>query len=136
MNLQGQVISVSDDTALVATNRETGCDACVTDDGCGCDDLFCVTAANPIGAARGERVELRLGTGHMWGTVLVVFWLPLIFGVSGYYALFLWLDAVWAGVLGAFSGLALSVFLIRRLERRSAAGKNRSYTIIRRLGQP
>lgn len=136
MKLQGQVISVSDDTALVATNRETGCEACPTDDGCACDDLFCVTAANPIGAARGERVELSLGAGHMWATVLIVFWLPLVFGGLGYYALFACLESAWAGAFGALSGLALSIFLIRRLERRSAQGNTRSYVITRRLDHP
>lgn len=135
MKLQGQVIAENGEgTALVATSRETNCEACPTDDGCACDDLFCVSAANPIGAQKGERVELTLGAGSMWLTVLLVFWLPLILGIGGYYGALAWLESTWAGVVGALLGLALALLAIVAQERRSAKGRGRNYVITRRLG--
>lgn len=130
MRIEGNVVNVDGETALVATNRESGCEACSADDGCACDDVFFVTARNPIGAAKGERVELRIGTGRMWLTVFSVFCLPLLLGGGGY-AAGAALAEVAGGVLGALAGVAVAVGLIVWLERRAA--RSGQYVIARRL---
>ena len=131
MKVIGHVISVQNRQALVQVPREAHCDSCGCEEGersaCAADEALFITASDPIGVERGDKVEVQFGSTRMLGTILLVFWLPLLMGGVGYALGSLLGEALWGqpseglGALLAVTTLVPSVFLIVRVERKSRA---------------
>ena len=132
----GTVISSSNGTAMVQVPRTSSCEGCYGKE-CDCDEAIFVTATDPLNAPRGAKVEVNIQSGKMFSTVLVVFWLPLLFGLAGFFAVYfasLKLSgepSEGLGILGAVIGAALSIPLILWTEKRTK--KNRGFVITKIL---
>ena len=118
----------SDGTALVVHIRESACSGdCHKCSGCGAaKEAILFNADNPIGAKRGDLVNVRSESGPVLKAAAVLYMLPLVLFFAGY--------AVGAalnlsgGLCGCLA-FALSIALIVAYDRRMAKKDNTIYTI-------
>ena len=125
----------SDGTAQVVCVRESACSGdCHKCSGCGAaKEVILLTADNPIGAGRGDLVNLRSETAPVLKAAAVLYMLPLVLFFAGY-AL-----ATVLGLSGALAGclaFVLSVVLIIVYDRRMAKKDNTIYTITGFVADP
>ena len=118
----------SDGTALVIHVRESACSGdCHKCSGCGAaKEAILFKADNPIGAGRGDLVNVRSETGPVLKAAVVLYMLPLVLFFVGY--------AIGAalGISGGLCGglaFVLSIVLIVRYDRYLAKQDNTIYTI-------
>ena len=76
-----------DGTAMVIHVRESACSGdCHKCSGCGAaKEAVLFTAANPIGASRGDLVKVESATGPVLKAAVVLYVIPLILFFAGYY---------------------------------------------------
>ena len=76
-----------DGTAMVIHVRESACSGdCHKCSGCGAaKEAVLFTAANPIGASRGDLVKVESATGPVLKAAVVLYVIPLVLFFAGYY---------------------------------------------------
>ncbi len=120
--------SYNDGTALVICIRESACSGdCHKCSGCGAaKEAILFKARNPIGAGRGDLVNVRSESGPVLKAAVVLYMLPLVLFFAGYA-----LGAALGLSGGLFGCLAflLSIVLIVLYDRRMAKQDNTIYTI-------
>ena len=85
MNASGFVIRADKNTAVVEIKRGSMCSSCHKEGGCsGCADVMVITADNPVGAKKGDLVEVSSPTSRTLFYAFLVFMLPLIAAGVGY----------------------------------------------------
>jgi len=131
---RGKVIEAENGVARVRIAQGTCCS-----EGCGechIGDSLYVTARDPIGVKQGQLVEVDFKSGGMVGTVLLVFWMPLILGGLGYWLgnqaglMFLGSISTALSVVLCILFIALAIAIIVIVERRLSR-KNRGVVITR-----
>jgi sigma-E factor negative regulatory protein RseC len=137
----GIVTQTNDLTANVRVNRSDACSSCGT--GCVCAgessaQSVDVVAHNPIGAQKGDRVELSLSTGKLLGLSAVTYILPILFLFIGALtgntlakAIGLNLEADMASALTGFLFLVLSFLAVAIALRKHEPGGKISPIIVR-----
>ena len=117
-----------DGTALVIHVRESACSGdCHKCSGCGAaKEAILFQAQNPIGAGRGDLVNVRSETGPVLKAAAVLYMLPLALFFGGY-ALGAALDL--SGALFGCLAFGLSIGFIVLYDRRLAKQDNTIYTI-------
>lgn len=123
MQQQVRVAKVySDGSADVFVDRESACSGdCHKCSGCGAakQQVF-VRAQNPIGAAPGSLVIVSSDNGQVLSAMLVVYILPLVLLLAGYFAGYALRFLPGIGALAGFClGVALTILYNRRVQRRS-----------------
>ena len=117
-----------DGTAQVIVIRESACSGdCHKCSGCGAaKESILFKAQNPIGAGRGDLVNVRSETGPVLKAAVVLYMLPLVLFFAGYA-----LGAALKLPGALFGGLAfvLSIVLIVMYDRHLAKKDNTIYTI-------
>lgn len=83
---EGTVLRVDGKFVTVGVKRHTACDTCRAQCGGHCDkaDTLETTVENTMGAEVGDRVRLYTKTSTVLGYAMLVFILPLVFGILGY----------------------------------------------------
>lgn len=117
-----------DGTALVIHVRESACSGdCHKCSGCGAaKEAVLFTAANPIGAGRGDLVKVESETGPVLKAAVVLYVIPLVLFFLGYY---LGTLAGSFGTLGGCLGFVLGVALVIFYDRKVVKKSNIGYTI-------
>ena len=88
-------------TAEVAVTRLTACGGnCGSCEGCVYDSQVRAVAENPLGARPGQKVVIESRNAEIYGAVLLVYIVPLLFFLAGYLI---------ALALGASEGLCIAV---------------------------
>lgn len=131
---RGKVMQAENGVARVRIAQGTSCS-----EGCGechIGETLYVTARDPIGVEQGQQVEVDFKSGGMVGTVLLVFWMPLILGGLGYWLgdqaglMFLGSPSTALSVVLCILAIALAIAIIVMVERRLSR-KNRNLVITR-----
>jgi len=90
-----------------------------------------VEALNLVGASVGDKVRLEMNPGASIASALIVFVLPVMGIILGYFAG----DLLWKrGMIGAFLGLFLFLGMVKLLDR-VLSGKNRFQPAVTRIIQ-
>jgi len=115
MNTTAYVKEIKGKYAIVETERRSACDGCHKNEngeGCAMCRIFggntkiSTKAKNSAGAKIGDKVEIASSSGRMLGYALIVFILPIVLAIAGYFI------ANGLGLNEGFSGLiALGAFL-------------------------
>ena len=124
-----RVKEVHDDgTALVVHIRESACSGdCHKCSGCGAaKEAVIFSAANPIGARRGDLVKVESATGPVLKAAVVLYVIPLVLFFLGYY---LGTLPGSFGPLGGCLGFALGVVLVVVYDRKVVKKREMGYTI-------
>lgn len=120
MQETGTIISLNRDKALVLINRRQNCHGCTACQPLG-ENYMQLEALNRLDARVGDTVEVMIEPRQIIKNSLIVFILPLLMMVAGYFAgvhLFSSRNEG-TGILGSLSALVVSFFLIRLIDRRS-----------------
>ncbi len=132
---QGLVIEVNNDVAKIKVGRHSDCKNCGA---CPGSDSIIISANNKIGAKPGQRVSFEVKEANFLGATFIVFILPLI-------ALFIGvmlgevigknmgLSMPMFQVIGGIIALALSIIIIRKVDRNAKLNKKSLPVIIRIL---
>ena len=117
-----------DGTAQVVHIRESACSGdCHKCSGCGAaKEAVIFTAANPIGASRGDLVKVESETGPVLKAAVVLYVIPLVLFFVGYYLGTLPGNF---GTLGGCVGFLLGVVLVIAYDRKVVRKANIGYTI-------
>jgi len=134
MKQSAKVLKNNGDKALVKINRQSACQQCHRE---------CLLAGNehemkeievevdnPARAKAGQTVNLEMGEGHLIIASLIVYILPLIGLITGYFAgswigpYFFSITANISGILGAFVFFFLVFILIRKIDISLETNKN------------
>ena len=117
-----------DGTALVIHVRESACSGdCHKCSGCGAaKEAVLFTAANPIGAGRGDLVKVESATGPVLKAAVVLYVIPLILFFLGYYLGDL---AGQLGTLGGCLGFVLGIGIVVFYDRKVVKKADIGYTI-------
>ena len=79
------VKEVVGDTAILLVKRQTMCDGCHRESGCGgCAQMLEVTVKNRLNAAVGDSVTIETSGATVIGVAALVFLLPLILSFAAY----------------------------------------------------
>ena len=115
-------------TALVIHVRESACSGdCHKCSGCGAaKEAVLFTAANPIGAGRGDLVKVESETGPVLKAAVVLYVIPLVLFFLGYY-----LGSLIGNLGGliACMGFVLGVILVVVYDRKVVKKSDIGYTI-------
>ncbi|MDZ7317322.1 MAG: SoxR reducing system RseC family protein [candidate division KSB1 bacterium] len=118
----GIIVQVDDGRAVVQINRSENCGSCTACQAFG-ENVMRVEAANPIGGRVGDRVQVVIEPRRVVKSAALVFLLPLVFMVGGYFVG----AALWSahrepgGIIGATLGLSMAFSLLRLIDHRYAA---------------
>lgn len=132
MKQKVMVLSASGTTAKVSYRRPTAChgDCSKCAGGCGsmaaAEELI-VSAENLIGAKPGDSVYIEGETKKVAWAILLVYVIPVVLFLAGYFLGQRWGHGNLIGVLGFFLGLALAVLESRRQKKR---GQEIRYQIV------
>ena len=124
-----------DGTAEIAVPRKSACGHdCEECAGCGVTGTAVIArAGNPIGAKAGDKVVVESGSGTVLGIILVVYFIPVVFFLLGYFLTGGVFSAEGTRYLAAglafLLGLIPAVFLDRRMKRNGTM----CYTIVSNL---
>ena len=118
----------ADGTATVLVIRESACSGdCHKCSGCGAaKEAVLFTAANPIGARRGDLVKVESATGPVLKAAVVLYVIPLVLFFLGYYLGTLPGNF---GALGGGLGFMLGVAIIVIYDRKVVKKADLGYTI-------
>ncbi len=88
MRQRGTVETVGDTTAVVSVRRESACSGdCHKCSGCGAvAQTLQISAENPIGARRGDKVYIESSTGVVLWAAVLVYIAPILGFFAGYFA--------------------------------------------------
>lgn len=132
MKQKVMVLSTSGNTAKVSYHRPTAChgDCSKCAGGCGsmaAKEEIIVSAENLIGAKAGDSVYIEGETKKVAWAILLVYVIPVVLFLAGYFLGQQWGHGNLIGVLGFFLGLALAVLESRRQKKR---GQEIRYQIV------
>lgn len=132
MKQKVMVRSVSGETAQVQYHRPTAChgDCSKCAGGCGAmaaQEEIVVTAQNLIGAKVGDTVYIEGETKKVAWAILLVYVMPVVLFLIGYFLGQRWGHGNLIGILGFFLGLVLAVLESRRQRKR---GQEIQYRIV------
>lgn len=132
MKQKVMVRSVSGETAQVQYHRPTAChgDCSKCAGGCGAmaaQEEIVVTAQNLIGAKVGDTVYIEGETKKVAWAILLVYVMPVVLFLIGYFLGQRWGHENLIGILGFFLGLVLAVLESRRQRKR---GQEIQYRIV------
>lgn len=132
MKQKVMVRSVSGETAQVQYHRPTAChgDCSKCAGGCGAmaaQEEIVVTAQNLIGAKVGDTVYIEGETKKVAWAILLVYVMPVVLFLIGYFLGQQWDRGNLIGILGFFLGLVLAVLESRRQRKR---GQEIQYQIV------
>ena len=132
MKQKVMVRSVSGETAQVQYHRPTAChgDCSKCAGGCGAmaaQEEIVVTAQNLIGAKVGDTVYIEGETKKVAWAILLVYVMPVVLFLIGYFLGQQWDRGNLIGILGYFLGLVLAVLESRRQRKR---GQEIQYRIV------
>lgn len=117
---EGIVLDVFDGMAKVKASRHSDCENCGN---CPGSNAIVVDALNPLGAQRGQRVEIEVKQVNMLKAAFIVYMLPLIAavagGVAGTYLANSQMspDPAWYQIGGGIIAFGLSLIYIRYFDR-------------------
>ena len=130
MKEQARVIKKEDGQSLVQIMRVSACSHCdekcmLADDSHEVEEME-VLVNDPIGAEVGSVVELEMGAKPILVSALVVYLLPLLAIVVGYFAGSSWLNifianSEIAGIVGAVASFFLSFLLLRAFDKKAGS---------------
>ena len=126
------VLSTSGNMARVSYRRPTAChgDCSKCAGGCGsmaAKEEIIVSAENLIGAKTGDSVYIEGETKKVAWAIVLVYVIPVVLFLAGYFLGQQWGCGNLIGVLGFFLGLALAVLESRRQKKR---GQEIRYQIV------
>ena len=132
MKQKVMVLSVSGKTAQVQYHRPTAChgDCSKCAGGCGAmaaQEEIVVSAQNLIGARVGDTVYIEGETKKVAWAILLVYVIPVVLFLAGYFLGQQWGHGNLCGILGFFLGLVLAVLESRRQRKR---GQEIQYQIV------
>lgn len=132
MKQKVMVRSVSGETAQVQYHRPTAChgDCSKCAGGCGAmaaQEEIVVTAQNLIGAKVGDTVYIEGETKKVAWAILLVYVIPVVLFLIGYFLGQQWDRGNLIGILGFFLGLVLAVLESRRQRKH---GQEIQYRIV------
>ena len=132
MKQQVMVLSTSGNMARVSYRRPTAChgDCSKCAGGCGsmaAKEEIIVSAENLIGAKTGDSVYIEGETKKVAWAIVLVYVIPVVLFLAGYFLGQQWGYGNLIGVLGFFLGLALAVLESRRQKKR---GQEIRYQIV------
>lgn len=132
MKQKVMVLSTSGNMAKVSYHRPTAChgDCSKCAGGCGsmaAKEEIIVSAENLIGAKTGDSVYIEGETKKVAWAIMLVYVIPVVLFLAGYFLGQQWGHGNLIGVLGFFLGLALAVLESRRQKKR---GQEIRYQIV------
>lgn len=132
MKQKVMVLSTSGNMARVSYRRPTAChgDCSKCAGGCGsmaAKEEIIVSAENLIGAKTGDSVYIEGETKKVAWAIVLVYVIPVVLFLAGYFLGQQWGCGNLIGVLGFFLGLALAVLESRRQKKR---GQEIRYQIV------
>ena len=132
MKQKVMVRSVSGETAQVQYHRPTACHGNCSKCAGGCGAMaaqeeIVVTAQNLIGAKVGDTVYIEGETKKVAWAILLVYVIPVVLFLIGYFLGQQWDRGNLIGILGFFLGLVLAVLESRRQRKR---GQEIQYRIV------
>lgn len=132
MKQKVMVLSTSGNMARVSYRRPTAChgDCSKCAGGCGsmaAKEEIIVSAENIIGAKTGDSVYIEGETKKVAWAIVLVYVIPVVLFLTGYFLGQQWGCGNLIGVLGFFLGLALAVLESRRQKKR---GQEIRYQIV------
>ena len=132
MKQKVMVLSTSGNMARVSYRRPTAChgDCGKCAGGCGsmaAKEEIIVSAENLIGARTGDSVYIEGETKKVAWAIMLVYVIPVVLFLAGYFLGQQWGHGNLIGVLGFFLGLALAVLESRRQKKR---GQEIQYQIV------
>lgn len=132
MKQKVMVLSTSGNMARVSYHRPTAChgDCSKCAGGCGsmaAKEEIIVSAENLIGAKTGDSVYIEGETKKVAWAIVLVYVIPVVLFLAGYFLGQQWGHGNLIGVLGFFLGLALAVLESRRQKKR---GQEIRYQIV------
>lgn len=132
MKQKVMVLSTSGNMARVSYRRPTAChgDCSKCAGGCGsmaAREEIIVSAENLIGAKTGDSVYIEGETKKVAWAIVLVYVIPVVLFLAGYFLGQQWGCGNLIGVLGFFLGLALAVLESRRQKKR---GQEIRYQIV------
>ncbi len=132
MKQKVMVLSTSGNMARVSYHRPTAChgDCSKCAGGCGsmaAKEEIIVSAENLIGAKTGDSVYIEGETKKVAWAIVLVYVIPVVLFLAGYFLGQQWGHGNLIGVLGFFLGLALAVLESRRQKER---GQEIRYQIV------
>ena len=132
MQQKVMVLSTSGNMARVSYRRPTAChgDCSKCAGGCGsmaAKEEIIVSAENLIGAKTGDSVYIEGETKKVAWAIVLVYVIPVVLFLAGYFLGQQWGCGNLIGVLGFFLGLALAVLESRRQKKR---GQEIRYQIV------
>ena len=132
MKQKVMVLSTSGNMARVSYHRPTAChgDCSKCAGGCGsmaAKEEIIVSAENLIGAKNGDFVYIEGETKKVAWAIVLVYVIPVVLFLAGYFLGQHWGYGNLIGVLGFFLGLALAVLESRRQKKR---GQEIRYQIV------
>lgn len=132
MKQKVMVLSTSGNMARVSYHRPTAChgDCSKCAGGCGsmaAKEEIIVSAENLVGARTGDSVYIEGETKKVAWAIVLVYVIPVVLFLAGYFLGQQWGHGNLIGVLGFFLGLALAVLESRRQKKR---GQEIRYQIV------
>ena len=132
MKQKVMVLSTSGNMARVSYHRPTAChgDCSKCAGGCGsmaAKEEIIVSAENLVGAKTGDSVYIEGETKKVAWAIVLVYVIPVVLFLAGYFLGQQWGHGNLIGVLGFFLGLALAVLESRRQKKR---GQEIRYQIV------
>ena len=132
---EGVVLETDGDIAKVKASRHTDCESCGA---CPGNNAIIITARNPVGAQRGQRVVFEIEQISMLKSAFVVYAIPLIATFIGVFlgwqlgSFFNYEDTFWFQVGSGILFFGLSLGYVRYYDR-SARSKTEMQPIIIRI---
>ena len=131
MKTTGKVVELRGEEAVVETERLSACEGChKMQEGQSCSVCSLMNgnrslrtkAQNPIGAKVGDLVSVESETHRILGYAALVFLLPLVLAMAGWFFVGIWTgNALWKGS-GALIGAALTFVGLRIFSKKLQKG--------------
>ncbi|MBO7740804.1 MAG: SoxR reducing system RseC family protein [Clostridia bacterium] len=114
------VKAVVDETAILLVKRQTMCDGCHKESGCGgCSQIIEVRVKNTLNATVGDTVTIETPGATVIGVAALVFLLPLLLAFAAYGVATLFTDSTLYQTLASLITPALAYAVIAIVVRKS-----------------
>lgn len=114
------VKAVVDETAILLVKRQTMCDGCHKESGCGgCSQIIEVRVKNTLNATVGDTVTIETPGATVIGVAALVFLLPLLLAFAAYGVATLFTDSTLYKTLASLITPALAYAVIAIVVRKS-----------------